>query len=135
MKNNQISFASLILRLALGTMFLAHGLTKLFIFTPAGTAQFFASIGFPSFFAYPVIAFEILAGVLLILGLLTRWVSAIATFQLFVAATVHFGNGWAFGNTGGGWEYPVFLSIAALALFFLAQEDRFTVQRLFNNKK
>ncbi len=117
--NHKTDSAALILRVALGVMFLAHGLTKLLVFTPAGTAQFFASIGFPSFLAYFIIAFEILAGIFLILGVFTRWVSLLATVQLFVAATVHFGNGWAFGNSGGGWEYPVFLSASALALYFL----------------
>ncbi len=117
--NNNTDYAALVLRLALGAMFLAHGLTKLLVFTPAGTAQFFASVGFPGFFAYPIIAFEILGGILLILGVLTRWIGVLAVVQLFMAATVHFGNGWAFGNSGGGWEYPIFLSVTALALAFL----------------
>lgn len=38
--------------------------------------------------------FEVAAGVLLILGVWPRWVAAIAVVQLFVASTVHFGNGW-----------------------------------------
>lgn len=110
------SFAPLILRLILGAMFLAHGLTKLLVFTPAGTAGFFESVGFPGLLAYPVIAFEIAAGVLLILGVYARWVAAAATLQLLVAASVHFGNGWSFTNPNGGWEYPVFLALTALAL-------------------
>ncbi len=110
------SFAPLILRLILGAMFLAHGLTKLLVFTPAGTAGFFESVGFPGLLAYPVIAFEIAAGVLLILGVYARWVAAAATLQLLVAVSVHFGNGWSFTNPNGGWEYPVFLALTALAL-------------------
>ena len=51
-------FAALLLRLALGVMFVSHGLQKLLIFTPAGTAQFFASVGFPGWLAGPVIAAE-----------------------------------------------------------------------------
>ena len=132
--NKNTDYAALTLRLALGTMFLAHGLTKLLVFTPAGTAQFFASIGFPGFFAYPIIAFEIIGGVLLILGVLTRFISALAVVQLFVAATVHFGNGWAFGNSGGGWEYPIFLSITALALAFLG-DGALSLARLAQKRK
>lgn len=86
------------------------------MFTPAGTAGFFESVGFPGLLAYPVIAFEIAAGVLLILGVYARWVAAAATLQLLVAASVHFGNGWSFTNPNGGWEYPVFLALTALAL-------------------
>ncbi|MFT4190678.1 MAG: DoxX family protein [Comamonas sp.] len=113
-------YAALLLRLALGVMFLAHGLTKLLVFTPAGTAKFFASVGFPGFLAYPIIAFEILAGIFLILGIVPRWVAAIAAVQLLVASSVHWGNGWAFAApNGGGWEYPVFLAVSAAALALL----------------
>lgn len=112
-------YAALLLRVALGVMFLAHGLTKLLVFTLPGTAQFFAKIGFAGWLAYPVTFFEVGAGVMLILGIVPRWVAAIAVVQLFVASTVHFGNGWGFGNAGGGWEYPIFLTVAAAALALL----------------
>jgi putative oxidoreductase len=112
-------YAALLLRLALGIMFLAHGLTKLLVFTPAGTAKFFASIGFPAWVAYPIIAFELLAAVMLILGVFSRWVAAVAAIELFVASTVHFGNGWMFNAPNGGWEYPIFLTVAAVALALL----------------
>jgi putative oxidoreductase len=97
-------------------MFIAHGLTKLLVFTPAGTSQFFASVGFPGWLAWPTILFETVAGILLLLGTFTRWVSLLATVELFAASTVHFGNGWSFTNPHGGWEYPVFLAVASLAL-------------------
>lgn len=42
-------YAALVMRLALGVMFIAQGLTKVFVFTPAG---FFESVGFPGFLAY-----------------------------------------------------------------------------------
>src|ERR1700674_1552832 len=114
--NRTAPYAAFLLRLALGIMFLAHGLTKLFVFTPAGTAKFFASVGFAGWLAYPIIAFEIFAGVLLILGVFSRWVAVVAAVELFVASTVHFGNGWSFTNPNGGWEYPVFLAVAAAVL-------------------
>jgi putative oxidoreductase len=40
----------------------------------------------------------------------------VAAVELFVASTVHFGNGWSFTNPNGGWEYPVFLAVAAAVL-------------------
>lgn len=112
-------YAALAMRLALGIMFIAHGLTKVFIFTPAGTAGFFESIGFPGFLAYPVMAFEVIGGVMLVLGVWSRWVAAVAVVQLFVAATVHFGNGWSFTNANGGWEYPIYLTVSALVVALL----------------
>lgn len=109
-------YAALVMRLALGIMFIAHGLTKVFVFTPAGTASFFQSVGFPGFLAYPVMAFEVMGGLMLVLGIYARWVAAVAVVQLFAAATVHFGNGWSFTNANGGWEYPIYLSATALVL-------------------
>lgn len=109
-------YAATVLRIALGIMFLAHGLTKVFVFTPAGTASFFESIGFPGILAYPVMAFEVVGGIMLITGIYARWIAAVAVLQLFVASTVHFGNGWSFSNPNGGWEYPIFLCVTALVV-------------------
>ena len=69
-------FAVTLLRVALGVMFIAHSLLlKLFVFTLPGTAQFFTSIGLPGWFAYVVFAAEAVGGILLVLGIQTRWVA------------------------------------------------------------
>ncbi|WP_286903196.1 DoxX family protein [Vreelandella sedimenti] len=112
-------YAALVMRVALGIMFVAHGLTKVLVFTPAGTVGYFESIGFPGFLAYPVMAFEVIGGLMLVFGVYARWVAAVAVVQLFVAATVHFGNGWSFTNANGGWEYPIYLSVTALVVALL----------------
>ncbi|MFC7094330.1 DoxX family protein [Jeongeupia naejangsanensis] len=112
-------YAALLLRLALGVMFLAHGFTKLLVFTLPGTAQFFASVGFPGWLAYPTTFAEIGGGALLILGVMPRLVAVPLTLLLAGASTVHFGNGWSFSNPNGGWEYPVFLTVAAAVLALL----------------
>lgn len=111
--------AAFIMRLALGIMFVAHGLTKVLVFTPTGTVGFFESIGFPGVLAYPVMAFEVIGGLMLVLGIYARWIAALAVVQLFVAATVHFGNGWSFTNANGGWEYPIYLCVTALVVALL----------------
>ena len=41
-----------LLRLAMGVMFLAHGLVKVMVFTLPGTVGFFESLGLPGFLAY-----------------------------------------------------------------------------------
>lgn len=116
---NTAPYAALILRLALGVMFIAHALLKIVVFTIPGTVQFFESVGFPGFFAHVTIAAELGAGVLLIAGFATRWV-ALATIPILLgAAWVHLPNGWVFSAQGGGWEYPVFLAVAAFVQFLL----------------
>ena len=108
-------FGALLLRLSLGILFLAHCAVKLFVFTPAGTAQFFESIGLPAAFAYLVIAAELLGGIALILGIWTR-VVAILLIPILLGAiwTVHGAAGWMFSATGGGWEYPAFWIVALI---------------------
>jgi putative oxidoreductase len=101
-----------LLRVTSGCLLLTHGLIKLVVFTPAGTAGFFESIGFPGILAYPVIAGEMGLGLALILGFMTRW-AALAALPIMIGAIVpHAGNGFTFSNPGGGWEYPVFWAIA-----------------------
>lgn len=103
-----------LLRLTLGTMYLAHAGLKVFVFTMAGTVQFFASIGYPAWLAYAVVAAEAAAGVLLIAGIRVRAVALALLPVLIGAAAVHWPNGWVFNAQNGGWEYPVFLIVASL---------------------
>ena len=108
-------YGALLLRLGLGVMFIAHSLyLKLFVFTLAGTAGFFESLGLPGVVAYLVFAAEGVGGILLILGVQTRWVALALVPVLLGATWVHSGNGWLFSAEGGGWEYPFFLALAAM---------------------
>ena len=133
--NRTAPYAALLLRVALGVMFLAHGLTKLLVYTLPGTAQFFAKIGFAGWLAYPVTIFEVAAGVLLILGVwpLGRRHRGGAAVRRVDRA---FRQWLGFGNTGGGWEYPIFLTVVAAVLallgdgkFALAGPARLSVRR------
>lgn len=107
-----VPIAALTLRFALGVMFLAHSVVlKLLTFTLGGTADFFASLGLPSWLAYLVFAAEAVGGVLLILGIKTRLVALALSPILAGAIWVHAGNGWVFTAPNGGWEYPLYLLI------------------------
>jgi putative oxidoreductase len=106
---------ALVLRLALGTMFIAHALLKYYVFTLPGTAQFFQSLGLPAVLAYVTFAAELVGGTLILAGLYGRWVSAALIPVLLGATWAHAGNGWVFTSSNGGWEYPAFLATAALA--------------------
>ena len=103
----------LLLRVSLGVMFLAHGvLLKIVTFGPAGTAQYFASIGLPGALAYLTIAAEAVGGSMLVLGIQTRWVApALSPILISALIFVHIGNGWVFSAPNGGWEYPAYLLV------------------------
>lgn len=112
-------YAALLLRVAMGLLFLAHGLTKVFVFTVPGTVKFFASIGYPGFVAYLVIFAELAGGAALVLGLWTRWVALVLLVEMLGVIAYHFPNGWVFTAKGGGWEYPAFWAVALVALALL----------------
>ena len=113
-------YAALLLRLTLGFLFLVHASLKLFVFTPAGTAKFFVSLGLPNELAYLVIAAELLFGIALILGIWTRFVAIAATPILLGAIfTVHGAAGFFFNNPNGGWEFPAFWAVALVVLALL----------------
>jgi putative oxidoreductase len=106
---------ALVLRLALGTMFIAHALLKYYVFTLPGTAQFFQSLGLPGGLAYVTFFAELGGGALILAGFFGRWVSVALMPVLLGATWAHAGNGWVFTAPNGGWEYPAFLAAAALA--------------------
>jgi putative oxidoreductase len=112
-----------LLRVSLGVMFIAHSVVlKYFMYTLAGTAQYFESIGLPAFLAYIVFALEAIGGVLLVLGIQTRAV-ALGLIPILVGATwAHVGNGWVFSNANGGWEYPLYLIVISVAVALQAPE-------------
>lgn len=125
-------YAALVLRIASGVLFLAHGLLKVFVFTIPGTVGFFESIGFPGLLAYLTIVAEIGGGLALIAGVYTR-VVALALIPVLLGATfVHSGNGWLFSNEGGGWEFPAFWALV-LAATSLLGDGAFAFK--FSNQK
>ena len=104
--------AATLLRVSMGVLFLAHAGLKVFVFTPAGTAGFFASLGLPGPLAYLVIAAELLGGIALILGVYSRWVSlALVPILLGSIYVPHGAAGFFFSNEGGGWEFPAFWAV------------------------
>lgn len=129
-KETQHDMAALVLRLGLGVMLIAHGLLKVLVFTMPGTMKFFVSTGFAGWMAYPVVALEIGGGLLLLLGIASRWVALAQIPILLGALYVHSGNGWMFSNTNGGWEYPAFLTLAVVVMALLGS-GRYAVRLPF----
>lgn len=112
--------AATLLRVTSGVWFLLHAGLKIFVFTPAGTAGFFESIGLPGPLAYLVIAAELLGGLALLAGFKTRIV-AVALSLILIGSiyTPHFAAGFFFSNPNGGWEFPAFWAITLWALALL----------------
>ena len=106
-------WAALVLRVSLGVLFLAHWALKMFVFTPAGTVGFFASLGLSPAIAYLDMALELIGGLALILGVWTR-LAALILVPILIGAIVevHAAAGWLFTNADGGWEYPAFWAVA-----------------------
>lgn len=113
-------FAALLLRLSLGALLLIHAGMKFFVFTPAGTERYFASLGLPGWFGLLVIAGETVAGAALMLGIWTRLAALLIAPDLIGAIVlVHFQNGFFFTAKGGGYEYPLLWAIALIVQFLL----------------
>src|SRR3989344_8833798 len=108
-KNSINQWTLTILRVVLGVIFAYHGYVKLFVKGALpGTAQFFAAIGIPlANYAAVLVAFvEFFGGLLLLAGLLTRWVSVLLIIEMLVAFfKVHFKQGLLITPQAYGYEF------------------------------
>lgn len=106
--------ALLLLRFALGIIFISHGYPKLFTHTPQAI-QFFRQMGFPGYFAYLAGVIEFFGGLLLVLGLFTRIAGLLIAAEMAVAIwRVHLPMGPV--TAVKNYEFPLVLATAALVL-------------------
>jgi putative oxidoreductase len=113
-------YAALILRVMFGVLFLIHDGLKYFVFTPAGTAHYFQSVGLPGPLAYLVMLVELVGGIALILGLWARWAALVLAVDMIGAIVfVHIHNGFFFNNPNGGWEYPGVWTVGLIVVYLL----------------
>lgn len=77
----------LIVRVILGVIFIAHGYPKLFVFGIPGFTQFLSQLGvpLPGFFAVVVSLVEFVGGIVLILGIFSRWAGLLLAINMIVA--------------------------------------------------
>ena len=114
----RIDAGLLLLRFGVGTILLFHGIYKAthgvaWISGPLGKA------GLPAWMQYGVYIGEIVAPVLLILGLWTRLAALVIAFNMFMAIFLaRRGDIGKINPMGGAWaiEIEVLLMVAALAL-------------------
>jgi putative oxidoreductase len=113
--NRFAPYGAFALRAGLGIMFIAHAYLKIAVFTVPGFAGFLGQVGFPGFLAWPIILAELIGGLAILSGFYARIVSVALLPVLLGALLVHAPNGWVFNAPNGGWEYPAFLALAAVA--------------------
>jgi len=136
--------AALVMRLALGLVFFAHGGQKVLGwwggYGASATIQGFAKMGLPPVVTVLIMAAELGGAILLILGFLTRLaalgIGCVMAGALFlVHAKVGFFMNWAGTQKGEGFEYHILALGLAIALLIkgggalsvdraLAREDR-----------
>jgi len=117
--NGVSDLGRLILRLSLGIIMLLHGIAKI-TGGVAGIVGMVSKAGLPGFLGYFVYVGEVLAPILLIIGLWTRPAALVIVINMIIAvALAHRGDLLAL-NEQGGWELELqgmFLSTAlAIAL-------------------
>ncbi len=108
-----------ILRVIVGLVFLAHGAQKLFSFGLSNVAATMSQMGFPLPYATGTVVslLELLGGLALIGGALTRWASLLLAIEMFVAAFfVHLPQGFFMPN---GMEFALTLCAATTTLVFV----------------
>ncbi len=119
----------LLLRLAVGGLMLFHGLHKA-IDGVGGIAGMLVAKGLPGFIAYGVLVGEVIAPILIILGILTRPAALVLAFTM-VVAWLMVGTGKTFAlDAVGAWaiESLVYFFVGALAVAFLGA-GRYAVVR------
>ena len=137
-KKNLHEYAPIALRLALGSVFVMHGSQKLFgAFSGPGITGFQGFLSslhviMPAFFSIVVASVEFFGGILMILGLFTRYAALLGAIDMFFAFwLVHMKKG--FFSSAGGYEFVLALFLIAAALV-LTGSGKFSLDRLLFKK-
>jgi len=118
----------LVLRLTLGILLIMHGVAKI-LGGVGGISGMLQNVGLPGFFAYGVYIGEVLAPLLVILGLYARIGALIIVVNMVAALYLaHLGDLFSLGQ-GGGWKLELqgFFLFTALAVALIGP-GRFSVR-------
>ena len=111
MESKKLSmFGPLPIRILAGITFIAHGLPK--FENVAGTQGFFGSIGLPPELALPIGLLEVIGGIFLLVGVVTRITAAIFVIEMIGASLlVKISKGFV-----GGYELDLLLMAVCISL-------------------
>ena len=113
-KNHDLGM--LLLRLAVGIVFVAHGWAK--FADMASTIGFFGQLGMPAILAYVVAAVELLGGLALVVGIYTDLAALLLTIVMAVALVYVKMVTLKMGLLGG-YEFDLVLLAATLTIMFI----------------
>jgi putative oxidoreductase len=121
-------WGTLLLRLMIGVVYVMHGYLALVILGPPTVASYITRMGYPqalaTALAWYLVAAHLAGGVLIIIGLWTRW-AALANVPPMASAVVllHLKQGFFMTPVGpttvGGYEFSLTVLVATIALVFL----------------
>jgi putative oxidoreductase len=124
-------YGALVLRLVLGVVYIAHAYLALVVMGPAKAAELQRAmqIPLPEIAIWYLILAHGLGGILLVLGLLARWV-AVANIPIMAGAVwfVHLKQGFFILNGKVGYEYALVVLGATIAQALLGA-GAFTLKR------
>ena len=109
-----------LLRLSVGGLMLFHGVHKL-LGGVGMIGDMLAQIGLPSFIAYGALFAEVVASLMIVVGVWTRAAAAVMVGNMIVAILMaHLGHIFSLDPMTGGWaiELPMLYLLGAAALCF-----------------
>ena len=111
------SYGVMLLRLILGIVYIMHAYLALGVLGPSGMIAYQAKAGvpFPEIATWYLILAHGLGGILLVLGIFTRW-AALANVLAMLGAIVFVHLKKGFWAHDGGYEYVLVLLVATLAV-------------------
>ena len=124
-------FGKLVIRVALGLLILLHGVAKI-KGGVAGVSSMVTGVGLPAWFAYGVYVGEVLAPLMIILGLFSR-VGAFIIFvnMIFAVFLVHRPELFMLGKQGGyALELQAMFLFTAMGLMFMTP-GRYAISKRF----
>jgi putative oxidoreductase len=125
---------SIIMRVVIGIIFMMHGIDKLQMGL-SNVEVWFSSIGIPGFVAYFVAMLELVGGIMLIVGLFTRYVSGLFVIMLMGAiVTTKLSVGLLGDGQMAGYEMDLGFMLVLLYLV-VGEQSTLSVDRLIMNKR